>query len=100
MIKAQGIPTIPADSFVESIGVNTYWTYRNVCTQNYTGLKAKLGEAGIRYVRDGANQPTYTRANDLQKGFVTNAFYNTALRFQEGFIQYCLLIGKQFLIPN
>jgi hypothetical protein len=65
MIKAQGIPAIPTDSFVESIGVNRPWTYPNVYTQNYTGLKAKLGEAGIRYERDGTNQPTYTRATDL-----------------------------------
>ncbi len=29
-IKAQGVPAIPADLFVESIGVNTHWAYRNV----------------------------------------------------------------------
>lgn len=38
-------------------------------TQNYTQLKAKLGEAGIRYFRDGAFQATYIRANDLFQSF-------------------------------
>ncbi len=65
MIPTQSVPAIPADSFVESIGVNTHWTSPNVYTHNYTGLKAKLGESGIRYVRDRTHQAVYTRANDL-----------------------------------
>jgi hypothetical protein len=50
MIEAQGVRTIPADSFAESIGVTTHWWYSNVYMYNYTDLKAKLGEAGIRYI--------------------------------------------------
>jgi hypothetical protein len=65
MITAQNITVIPADWFVESIGVNTHWGNPNVYTQNYTGLKGKLAESGIRYVRDGTYQATYIRANDL-----------------------------------
>jgi len=65
MIRAQGVPAIPADSFVDSIGVNTHWGYPNVYTNNYTGLKAKLAESGIRYVRDRTHQAIYTRAKDL-----------------------------------
>ena len=65
IIHAQAVRAYPADSFVESIGVNTHWTYPNVYTHNYTTLKEKLGEAGIRYIRDGANTQTYIRANDL-----------------------------------
>jgi hypothetical protein len=74
MIQAEGITAIPADLFVESIGVNTHWAYSNVYTHSYTELKVKLGECGIRYVRDGANQQTYTRANDLYQslGIKTN----------------------------
>lgn len=74
MIKAQCVPAIPADSFVESIGVNTQWAYPNVYIHNYTDLKDKLNESGIGYVRDGANQATYTRANDLYQslGIKTN----------------------------
>ena len=43
-------------------------------TQNYTGLKAKLSEAGIRYIREGANQGTYAKINDLYQslGIKTN----------------------------
>ncbi len=74
LIKAQGVPAIPADSFVESIGVNTHWGYPNAYMQNYTALKEKLGEAGIRYVRDGAYRETYIRAVDLYQslGIKTN----------------------------
>jgi len=74
IIKAQGIPAIPADLFADSIGVNTHWGYPNAYMQNYTELKAKLGEAGIRYVRDGAYHQTYVRAMDLYQslGIKTN----------------------------
>jgi hypothetical protein len=74
IIKVQGVPAIAADSFVESIGVNTHWVANNVYTHNYTGLKIKLGESGIRYIRDGTYQPTYVRANDLYQslGIRTN----------------------------
>lgn len=74
IIKGQGILATPADTFVESIGVNTHWGYPNVYTQNYTALKAKLGECGIRYLRDGTNAQTYVRAMDLYQslGIRTN----------------------------
>lgn len=69
IIKAQGVPAIPADSFVESIGVNAHWSNLNVYTLNYTSLKAKLGESGIRYIRDGTLQENFTTANDLYHSF-------------------------------
>lgn len=65
----QDVPAIPADSFVESIGVNAHWSDPDVYTHNYIGLKAKLGESGIRYVRDGTHQANYTTANDLYHSF-------------------------------
>jgi hypothetical protein len=65
MIAAQDLPVIPADSVVESIGVNTHWAYPNVYTHNYTGLKVKLAESGIHYVRDGTFPAVFARANDL-----------------------------------
>lgn len=34
-------------------------------SKNYTGLKAKLAESGIRHLRDFAHPITYDRANDL-----------------------------------
>jgi hypothetical protein len=74
MITSQAVPAIPADSFVDSIGVNTHWSYHNVYTRNYTGLKAKLAESGIRYIRDGTFQPVFIRVNDLYNslGIKTN----------------------------
>ena len=56
---------IAADLFVESIGVNTHWAFPNVYTYNYTGLKAKLAESGIRYIRDGCSSASRTRMTDL-----------------------------------
>ena len=50
--EAENTTALPADSFVESIGVNTHWSYPGVYIDKYNDLKAKLGEAGIRYVRD------------------------------------------------
>jgi hypothetical protein len=74
MIQAQAVPAIPADSFVESIGVNTHWAYPNVYISSYIGLKAKLAESGIRYVPDGTFKPVFLRANDLYSslGIKTN----------------------------
>lgn len=74
IIEAQGILAKPADAFVESIGVNTHWGSSNVYTKNYTTLKAKLGECGIRYLRDGAYAQAYVRAMDLYQslGIRTN----------------------------
>jgi hypothetical protein len=36
-----------------------------VYTRNYTGLKAKLAESGIRYIRDGTFQQVFVRVNDI-----------------------------------
>ncbi len=79
--KAQEVPAIPADSFVESIGVNTHWVSNDVYTNNYTGLKTKLAESGIRYLRDGAYQPTYVRANDLYQSLGIRTIILTGRRF-------------------
>jgi hypothetical protein len=74
MATVKSVAAIPADSFVESIGVNTHWTFPNVYTYIYTGLKAKLAESGIRYIRDGSSAATHARANDLYNslGIKTN----------------------------
>lgn len=74
IIKAEAVPAISADAFVDSIGVNTHWACRNVYTYNYTGLKAKLTESGIRYLRDGTYPETFIEATDLYNslGIKTN----------------------------
>jgi hypothetical protein len=45
--------------------VNTHWSFLNVYTSNYTGLKAKLAESGIRYIRDGCSSASRARVIDL-----------------------------------
>ncbi len=46
-------PTQPADQFVDSIGVCTHWNYRNLpYVTRFAEVKKKLGESGIRHVRD------------------------------------------------
>ena len=64
-ITTENVQAICADSFVESIGVNTHWLNTEVYTQNYTELKIKLAESGIRYIRDEAINVTCIRAKDL-----------------------------------
>ena len=61
----QSVTAIPADMFVDSIGVQTHWRFPNVYFNNYTSLKVKLAESGIRHLRDFAHPITYDRANDL-----------------------------------
>ena len=58
------VPAIPADSFVESICVNTH-LHGSIYVTNYTALRAKLGECGIRYIRDETYSGTYAPAMDL-----------------------------------
>ncbi|CAF1545567.1 unnamed protein product [Adineta ricciae] len=70
IVSADTRKAFQADSFVESIGVNTHWAFPGIYSDNYARLKAKLGESGIRYVRDGTFSPLlYTRANDLYDSF-------------------------------
>ena len=64
-VFSKDVQALAADSFVESIGVNTHWTFLNVYTTNYTGLKAKLAESGIRYIRDGCSSAVRARITDL-----------------------------------
>jgi len=65
LVRTQNVTVYPADSFADSIGVNTHWAYPNVYINNYTGLKSKLAESGIRYVRDGTFPNVFLRLNDL-----------------------------------
>lgn len=83
MIRAENLTAIPADSFVESIGVNTHWSYLNVYTRNYNGLKVELAESGIRYLRDHARPAVYVRINDLYESLVIKTIMLTG-RYRNG----------------
>lgn len=65
----------PADTFVESIGVNVHLSYCDTAYSNYTGvIKPRLLEAGIRHIRDGCPSQNHTefqdRLNDLGRSGV------------------------------
>ena len=36
LVRTQNVTVYPADSFADSIGVNTHWAYPNVYINNYT----------------------------------------------------------------
>lgn len=59
----------PADSFVESIGVNTHFSYDDtVYASRFDEVKQKLAELGIRHIREGLepNRPDqYQELNSL-----------------------------------
>jgi hypothetical protein len=63
--RGENVTAIPADSFIESISIQTHWRFPNIYSNKYTSLKAKLAESGIRHLRDYAANITYIRANDL-----------------------------------
>lgn len=49
-----------ADSFVDSIGVNTHFTYGGTPYERFDEMKAKLQDVGIRHIRDGGyNDPDF-----------------------------------------
>ena len=81
MIDAQGVPVIPADSLVESIGVNTHWMNHKVYNTSYTSLKIKLGESSIRYIRDGTYQLTCIRGKDLHESLQIGTNILTGRRY-------------------
>lgn len=68
-IKGQAIPAYPVDSFVDSICVNTHWAHGTRYITNYTALRIKLGESGIRYIRDETFLETYPAVMDLYNNF-------------------------------
>lgn len=52
--SAQGAVTAkPADAVVESIGVNTHLGYDDTPYYDFTMVRQRLDELGIRYIRDG-----------------------------------------------
>lgn len=61
---APAIPASSADAFVDSIGVNTHWTYPTY-SQNREVLKAMLVNSGIRHIRDGMDAVNASARNDI-----------------------------------
>jgi len=58
--QAAPVPAKSADSFVDSIGVNTHFTYGGTPYERFDEMKSKLQEVGIRHIRDGGyNDPDF-----------------------------------------
>ncbi len=69
VIETQTVSVIlPADSFVESICVNTHW-HSTKYVNNFTELRAKIGQSGIRYIRDETYPETYAPVMDIFHAF-------------------------------
>jgi len=67
----------PADSFVDSIGVNVHMTYLDTAYRDRPRLVDKLASAGIRHVRDGLVRDTeyaYTTFNQLADRGIRTTF--------------------------
>lgn len=71
--------TVPADRFVDSVGVNVHlhyggWLYR----EDFPLIKARLIELGVRHIRDGLVDtkwlPYYDRHNELGRAGIKGVF--------------------------
>ena len=55
---AEPVKAVPAEVFIDSIGVCTHWGYGDrVYGTRYPEIRRKLIESGIRHVRDGISRP-------------------------------------------
>ena len=63
---ATGEPAKSANSFVDSIGINTHIRYYDTAYGNYPLIKQALLDLGVRHIRDGGSDPTWIqRINEL-----------------------------------
>jgi hypothetical protein len=73
---AAAVPARPADSFVESVGVNVHLGYTETPYAREAAIRDKLLDLGVRYVRDGISQgrpDVYRRLRELaQHGIRAN----------------------------
>ncbi len=55
-----------AASFLDSVGINTHIHYYDTSYSNFSLIKQRLQELGIRHIRDGGSDPTWIqRINEL-----------------------------------
>ena len=86
-VAAIGIPTAhtapvtakKADALVDSIGVNVHLGYDNTVYGNFTMIKTRLQEIGIRHTRDGFENASFKqyikdRHNDLGRAGIRGTF--------------------------
>ena len=67
---AEQVPARPADSFVETVGVNVHMGYTDTPYAQGAAIRDKLLDLGVRYVRDGISQgrpDVYERFRELAR---------------------------------
>ncbi len=94
----------PADSFVETVGVNTHLGYDDTPYDDFAMVRQRLGELGIRYIRDGfsLNRPAiYSRVRTLAAdGIGLDAIATDPLgRWQFGSTEQQLAMIEAELLP-
>lgn len=94
----------PADSFVETVGVNTHLGYDNTVYDDFAMVRQRLGELGIRYIREGVSlnrSDVYTRVRTLAgDGIRLNVIATDPLqRWQYGTIEQQLDMIETQLLP-
>jgi hypothetical protein len=47
------VSAVPADQFLESVGVNTHLHFGDTVYANFPAVRARLRELGVRWIRDG-----------------------------------------------
>jgi hypothetical protein len=79
-LEAQTTQASTTERFVDSIGVNVHWGYPHY-DSNYSTLKAKLDQLGVRHLRDGAVPAAYLRSMDLYNTYGIKTTFITGKRF-------------------
>lgn len=84
MVQALPEQAHRADSFVDSLGVNTHLVYLDTAYRDYNGIiKPRLQELGIRHIRDGGFYSTeyFNKLKELSSIGVTSilTFFGTPL---------------------
>jgi hypothetical protein len=74
-------PAKSADSFVDSVGVNTHMAYFGTSYDRQAILKDKLGAAGIRHARDAAYLSSNRDYNDAVYGRYKDFHSSIGMRF-------------------
>lgn len=78
-VFAAPITARKADSFVDSIGVNIHLGYEGGVYGDFSSVKTRLQEMGIRHTRDGFEHPSFkqyikNRHNDLGRSGIKGTF--------------------------
>ncbi len=93
-------PTVPADSFVDSVGVNLHLHYFGTPYDQFSLVRSKLVELGIRHVRDGLVDTEwadyYARFDSLAQAGIKATFIVTPEQSTELWASYPARMPRAF----